>query len=104
DLVDQRLAVSFATKIRIDRQRGELADLFRWECVERGTADNDSVVLGDHEALDFHLQALARTPDEHALVLQRSDDRQNSSHVAYGRAPNLRQQRGRVHGYGAMEG
>src|ERR1700682_3500465 len=104
DLVQERLAVPFAAEIGIHRQRGELARLFRRERVQRGAADNDAIVLCHHEALDLHLEAFARTPDEHTLVLERRDDRQNSSDIVDGRAAQLCQRCGGDHGSDAITG
>ncbi len=93
DLVQQRLAVAFAPEVGMHRERGELARSLLRESIERRAADDHAVVLGDDEALDFHLQALARAAHQDALVLQRLDDRQDAADVVDRRAAQMRERR-----------
>ncbi len=74
-------------------ERGELADLLVGKCVQRGAADDRVVVLGDDEALDLHLEPLARAADEDALLLERPDDLQDAADVVDRRAAQVRERR-----------
>ena len=49
------------------------------------------VVLGDDEALDLGLQALARAAHEHALLLERLDDREDAADVVDRRVAQVRE-------------
>ena len=97
DLVHQRLAVAFAPEVGMHGQRGELADLLVRERVERGAADDLAVVLGDDEALDLALQPLARAAHQHALLLERLDDREDAADVVDRRVAQVRERRRRDH-------
>src|SRR4030095_11865566 len=71
----------FAAEVRVNGERGQLADFLLGERIERSATDDPVVVLGDDEALDFGFQPFARAADEDALFLERLDDGENAADV-----------------------
>src|SRR5438477_10118995 len=98
DLVHQGLAVPFATEIRMHGERSKLAHFFFWKSIQRRTADDHVVVLGDDETLDLHFQALSRAAHQDSLIFKRLDDRKNSADVIDRGAAQMRQRTRRDHG------
>src|SRR5207249_1387706 len=88
----------FTAKIGMHCERGKLADLFVWKSVQRRTADDHIVVLGDDEALDLHFQALSRAPHQDSLIFERLDDRKNSTDVVDRGAAQMRERTRGNHG------
>src|SRR6476661_1900956 len=68
DFMEQRLAVAFAPEVGMHGQCRKLAGLLAGKGIQRRAADDHAVVLRDDEALDLHLQPLARAADQHALI------------------------------------
>ena len=75
----------------------QLSGALLGKCVERCAANDRAVVLRDDEALDLHFEPFARAAHEHAVCLQRLDDRQDPADVVDRRAAQMRERRGGDH-------
>ena len=93
DVLHQLVAVAAAAVLGHHGQTGHLGRLLAAEGIERGTADDDAIVIEDREAADLHLDAFAAALDQGAVGLQRTDQGEYRADVVDRRLAQMRQRR-----------
>ena len=81
DVFKQAFAVSLVAVIRVDRQTGEFARVFFGKRIQRGAAEDDTIVLEYGKTVDFDFQQFPSTPDQDAFRFKWLDQLQNAADI-----------------------